>query len=270
MLNFQTGYNVAREYYKETGELPYFDKNMVYNGFPLGAWLQEQQEKLALGKLTSEENIALSSIACQRISTKWYQMFTEANTYRLKHGNFTISKAENPQLARWIYMQRRDKKAGDLPKEREALLNSINFEWSKEVQNHETTFEEWYDLLKEYIQTTKDTKIYDSVVYKDKKLGKWVARQANVYRAGKMAPERIRMFNAIGIYFKRKSVSWNEYYELYRQYIKDRKTAEISSYYKCDGGELLGLWVYNQKRAKNQNKLPKDRERKLRQLGVEF
>ena len=90
------------------------------------------------------------------------------------------------------------------------------------------------------------------------------------YRAGKMAPERIRMFNAIGIYFKRKSVSWNEYYELYRQYIKDRKTAEISSYYKCDGGELLGLWVYNQKRAKNQNKLPKDRERKLRRLGVAF
>jgi hypothetical protein len=111
---------------------------------------------------------------------KWEHRFQELLEYKKIHGDFKASRkiGVNKQLAVWIMAQRKMKWEGKLCVEREAILDSIGFNWEK----HDG--KEWdlcFQDLREYLQAYGDCNVPDSY-FRNPRLAYWVAKQRLLFQ----------------------------------------------------------------------------------------
>ena len=250
-------YMLAELYFKEYGNLEISKKFKTLNGtdedengYNLGGWLVSQRQMFKKSKLSKEREKLLEKIG-MRFETRdndevWTRMYKLAETYFKKYGNLEIKQNfktlngidydENGyNLGQWQSWQRKMYKKSKLSKERKDLLEKIgmHFEtrdndevWNQMYMLAELYFKEYGNLEIPYKFKTLNGTDEDENGYN---LGVWLVRQRQMYKKGKLSPERKELLDQIGMIWEiRKRKDKNQ--ELCNEYLIPYDEVENISY----------------------------------------
>ena len=250
-------YMLAELYFREYGNLEIPSKfktrngiDYDENGYNLGWWLVSQRQMYKKSKLYKEREELLEKIG-MRFETRdhdevWTQMYKLIETYFKKYGNLEIPSKfktlngidydENGyNLGWWLVSQRQMYKKSKLYKEREELLEKIGMRF--ETRDHDEVWTQMYKLIETYFKKYGNLEIpskfktlngidYDENGYN---LGIWLVNQRQIYKKGKLSPERKELLNQIGMIWeirKRK----DKKQELCNEYLIPYEEVENISY----------------------------------------
>ena len=132
--------------------------------------------------------------------------------------------------------------------------------------------EEWnkmYAILTEYKKEHGNTDVPKRESYKCQSLGRWVQKQRNDYKNGKLNEYRQDKLNELDFTFEPHDAEWNRRFEQYKCYIQQTGTTHISRRADFEG-EHLGAWIQTQKHRYKIGKLSKDRENSFLRLDEHF
>ena len=102
------------------------------------------------------------------------------------------TKHKDVNIGWWCHTQRTNFKKGTLsPKRIDALEKGIEgWYWSETITSIKLTWEEWYDVLKDYVE--KHNKIpTNRTKHKDVNIGWWCRTQRTKHKKGTLSPKRI-------------------------------------------------------------------------------
>lgn len=141
-----------------------------------------------------------------RQSLNWEEMCRVLDAFRKEHGdcNVCANWAKNPQLGRWVAMQRYRRKIGELPARYVERLDKLGFVWSPT----DVVWNEMYTRLMAY-RAKHGTCDVPSQLPEDPHLANWVANQRHRKKMGSLSPERAKRLDQVGfvwaVYGKDKS-----------------------------------------------------------------
>ena len=250
-------YMLAELYFKEYGnlEIPYKFKTLNgtdedENGYNLGVWLVRQRQRHKISKLSKEREKLLEKIG-MRFETRdndevWTRMYKLTETYFKKYGNLEIKQNfktlngidydENGyNLGQWQSCQRQMYKKSKLSKERKDLLEKIGMRF--ETRDNDEVWNQMYMLaelyFKEYgnLEISKKFKTLNGTDEDENgyNLGIWLVNQRQMYKKGKLSPERKELLDQIGMIWEiRKRKDKNQ--ELCNEYLIPYDEVENISY----------------------------------------
>lgn len=180
----------------------------------LGNWVCHQRRAYWDGKLDSERKAALDalgfdwafnsereneikdSVALGDRDDLWNAMLKKLKAYQKKHGHCMVPRRSttNPKLGRWVEVQRRKYREGNICPERRAALDLLGFDGG--IQQG-LSWNSWVKKLK----TFKRKHGHCCVPYNyrsDPTLGNWVKRQRDTYFRERLSDERMKVLNSLG------------------------------------------------------------------------
>ena len=175
-----------------------------------------------------------------------------------------LKECGDKKLISWVRTQRSLKSDGKLQPEREALLNSIGFNWNRDVTDNKLQ-EIWrgmYEKLKQYHKAHGDSDV-PCRSKENPKLATWVATQRARKKQGDLSDEQIQLLEKLGFTWKsRDRGTW------------DDRLAEVAAFKEKNGhceiplnypeNPKLGHFVNAMRTQRNSGKLDADRITKLR------
>eukprot|EP00978_Attheya_sp_CCMP212_P023080 scaffold69917_cov59-Attheya_sp.AAC.5 len=243
---------------------------------PLGTWVNEQRKAFRLieeGKvspLTDERLAKLNGLHFEfKLPTKcpkasWDTRFQELKEFLKVNGHANVpanGHANVPAnvpfqkcrpLGRWVSNQRSQfrlmnaRKQSCMTDERLAKLNGINFQFKRQTQTPNASWDTRFQELKEFMKVHGHT----NVVQKSGSLGLWVSYQRMQFRllqegkASYMTDERLAKLNGINFQFKLYTKTpWDTRF----QELKEFKNAHGHTNV-CTQSGPLGTWVRYQRK----------------------
>ena len=250
-------YMLAELYFKEYGNLEIKQNFKTLNGidydengYNLGQWQSCQRQMYKKSKLSKERKDLLEKIG-MRFETRdndevWTQMYMLAELYFKEYGNLEISKKfktlngtdedENGyNLGGWLVSQRQMYKKSKLSKERKDLLEKIGMRF--ETRDNDEVWNQMYMLVELYFKEYGNLEIpskFKTLNGTDEdengyNLGIWLVSQRQMYKKGKLSPERKELLDQIGMIWeirKRK----DKKQELCNEYLIPYEEVENISY----------------------------------------
>ena len=250
-------YMLAELYFKEYGNLEISKKFKTLNGtdedengYNLGGWLVSQRQMYKKSKLSKERKDLLEKIG-MRFETRdndevWTRMYKLTETYFKKYGNLEIPSRfktlngidydENGyNLGQWQSWQRKKYKKSKLSKERKDLLEKIGMRF--ETRDNDEVWNQMYILVELYFKEYGNLEIpskFKTLNGTDEdengyNLGIWLVSQHQMYKKGKLSPERKELLDQIGMIWeirKRK----DKKQELCNEYLIPYEEVENISY----------------------------------------
>lgn len=141
-----------------------------------------------------------------RQSLNWDDMYRALESFRKEHGdcNVCANWTRNPQLGRWVAMQRYRRKIGELATRYIDRLNKLGFVWSPT----DVVWNEMCARLLAY-RAKHGTCDVPSQLAEDPHLANWVSNQRHRKKTGSLSPERAKRLDQMGfvwaVYGKGKS-----------------------------------------------------------------
>ena len=250
-------YMLAELYFKEYGNLEISKKFKTLNGtdedengYNLGGWLVSQRQMYKKSKLSKERKDLLEKIG-MRFETRdndevWTRMYKLTETYFKKYGNLEIPSRfktlngidydENGyNLGQWQSWQRKMYKKSKLSKERKGLLEKIGMRF--ETRDNDEVWNQMYMLVELYFKEYGNLEIpskFKTLNGTDEdengyNLGIWLVSQRQMYKKGKLSPERKELLDQIGMIWEiRKRKDKNQ--ELCNEYLIPYDEVENISY----------------------------------------
>ena len=284
---WENGFEHAKAYYEEFGDLLVPARYKSPDGFLLGSWISNLRQRRLNGEqseLLDEERIArLDSIgmAWDASSVRWEKNYCAALEYYNAHGDllvpFDYKTPDGLALGTWVRSLRQARK-GEFkrkPPTQEQIerLDKIGMYWGNCNENQ---WMQGYEAAKQYFQTHGNLDV--PTMYKTNDgvlLGKWVARQRYVYQNPEkstkpLTQDRIDLLEGIGMIWQ-KADSWQHRYELAQKYLEEHGNLNIPATYKTEDGIWLGRWIYEQRRALQpgaKKPLSIEKREKLQLLGI--
>lgn len=210
-------YELAKQYYRENGNLLIPDKYITSDGTKLGRWIGTQRHNYREGILSEDKIESLEKIGMvwKVYNYSWIEMYDYALQYYNKNGDLLIQndyKTKNKvSLGSWIGKQRknyRDKKLSDVEID---LLNQIGMVWS--LDDYE--WNKIYKLASEYYKENghlvvpKDYKTNEGIY-----LGKWIVKQRKLFGEDVLSDKEISLLNSIGMEWASIDYKWFVKYNL--------------------------------------------------------
>lgn len=94
------------------------------------------------------------------------------------------------------------------------------------------------------------------------KLGRWVVRQRELQKKGKLEPVRKTVLDELSFVWNTNEAAWESRYVLLCEYAKDKGNCCVPISHP-----VLGMWVAKMRANRRRQKLPEHREKKLNDLG---
>ena len=254
---WKLNYSLAKIYFEKYGSLEIKQNFKTLNGidydengYNLGWWLVRQRQMYKKSKLSKEREKLLEKIG-MRFETRdnnevWTRMYKLTETYFKKYGNLEISKKfktlngtdedENGyNLGGWLLSQRQMYKKSKLSKEREELLEKIGMRF--ETRDNDEVWNQMYMLaelyFKEYgnLEISKKFKTLNGTDEDENgyNLGIWLVNQRQMYKKGKLSPERKELLNQIGMIWETRKRK-DKKQELCNEYLIPYEEVENISY----------------------------------------
>ena len=248
---------------------------------PLGA-LKNKVASIAYAEVV--ENARANSRQLSKREERWWERFHELIDYKRDNGNCIVPQkwSENPQLATWVYNQRKqyrlymEGKISQVTEERIALLESIGFEWVlRTVTEWEVRFEELKDYQSKHGHCNVPQKWNENP-----QLGRWVNNQRAQYRLyneGKkslITEERIALLESIGFVWDVQEALWQQRFNEMKEYQAEYGNCNVRR--KWSEHPQLGIWVMNQRaqyrlyREGKESQLTEMRIALLESIGFEW
>lgn len=202
--SWQNGFEHAKAYYMENGDLNVPGQYVCKDGYKLGVWIANQRTKYRSGKLTEERSNALEKLGMKwdTLKDRWQTGFDHAAEYFHEKGDLKVSQdyvcSDGYLLSSWIASQRKAYRSGKLSDERIKLLNAIGMIWNQNLSKWDNGYRYAIDYCKHggcmpIPQTYVTSEGYP--------LGEWVRSQKRRYRSGRLESEKIRKLEEIGVRF---------------------------------------------------------------------
>lgn len=171
----------------------------------LKRWVDNQRSLYRKKKLPQDRYEKLQSVdfLFTPLEEEWDKHFVQYQRYiRENGGNANIplkTVYEGERLGIWVGDQRKMYKKGKLSQKRYQKLLNIGFS----VDPLEDEWNRRYEQFKRYIKANDgDTRISGNAIFEGECLGTWVIRQRNLYKKGKLLPERYEKLKQVGVQFK--------------------------------------------------------------------
>lgn len=135
--------------------------------------------------------------------------------------------------------------------------------------NMDKSWNEWYDLLCEYLEEFGNLDIAKRDKYKDKNLGLWVYYVRSRRKKGKLYDYQIKKLDELNFCWDSLERHWNTRYEQYKRYIESTGNKYISR--KTDfEGVHLGSWFHNQIKSYEDGKMSEKRIKKMNAINPDI
>ena len=225
----------------------------------LGAWVHNQRHLKNANGLSIERVKRLDEVGFEwnPIESLWEERFNELRAHNAEHGDVNVPSTST-SLASWVQSQRKNRKKGILPAEKIQRLDEIGFDWNPfELQ--------WEDGFKKLLAYKAQHGTVDISKHPVTDLGTWVSVQRRARNKGEISEERIQRLNEIGFVWDAIEARWEENFNEMRAYIATHGNGNIPT-----ASTGLGAWAHIQRRAKRNGKMPKERIRRLTEIGFEW
>ena len=260
-------YNLLKKYKKREGDCLVHQEH-VEEGRNLGAWVSMQRIALRNGSMTSGCKEMLDKIGfCWDVrESVWQENYALLKKYKEREGDCLVPDRhveKGKRLGNWVNRQRIALRNGSMTSGCKEMLDKIGFCWDV----RESVWQEHYATLKECQERNGHCMVSKNELDDDNKLYKWMLRQRDDLKKGKLTAERKKLLNEIGFCWDVLDYEWELSFNLLEQYAKREGHCRIPQRHKEDG-ENLGRWLTDQKQAHKKGKLDPERYRKLNELGV--
>ena len=195
-------YQEAKAYFAAHGDLEVPQGFVTDDGFKLAAWVSEQRQKRAKGKLTPEQIKLLEEIGCRwdAVDARWERGYQALLAYRERFGTanvpFNYVSDDGYKLGQWLTVQRKNARKGTLDKQKQARLERLGLEWNVFQKKWQTGYEHAAAFQKENGHLNVKHQYVSEDGYK---LGVWISTQRERYRDGKLGEDERRALEAIGM-----------------------------------------------------------------------
>ncbi|EDY80959.1 Helicase associated domain protein [Verrucomicrobiia bacterium DG1235] len=219
---------VGESWFKRYGQLIAYKKEHGNCNVParydkvsgFSTWVVYQRVYRNKGTLEAEKIRLLDEIGFNwdPRGEKWNERYSELVDYKARFGNCRVSQTwkENPQLAKWVGGQRKDRRNASMPQDRIDLLENIGFEWTIPTGTWENRFAE----LVAYKERFGDTRV-PAKWEENQFLGQWVARQRYHKRKGILSQEKTDALEQIGLEWDLRNTASEEANELHLKKLTD-------------------------------------------------
>lgn len=163
----------------------------------LARWVCRQRNTYKKGFLTQERISRLEQLGLtwNVINETWESLYKELVAFKNDVGHCNVPQffPTSPKLGVWVARQRDHYRQGKLLAERIDKLQKIGFCWDPYNAVKEEMFEALCDFQKENGHCNVPARYQ-----KDMKLGRWIERQRQSYRSGKLSREQKERFEKLG------------------------------------------------------------------------
>lgn len=173
-----------------------------YNGYKIGSWLSDQKSVYKVGKLSQYkiEKLQKLGISWNEFESKWNNAFDLLCQYLEEYNTNHISKDviyKGFKLGRWIQTQKKEYNSGVLKQERIEKIKSTGYLLDSYRDN------EWYRMYavaKEYYNEYGTAYLPKRHTYHNEKLGQWIMKQIQQYKAKKLNEERYELLSLLNLW----------------------------------------------------------------------
>lgn len=276
---WERNYQAAVAYYHANRNLDVPASYVSKDGIRLGAWLAKlralRDGRIAKGTPPTAEQIArLDAIGMNwgsRSDTKWEKAYKEAWQYYQKNHHLKIPGSyisnSGAKLGAWIARQRRQYALGKLPEDKIKRLEKIGMIWSMP--------DPWmsrYELVKQYYQDHGTLNIPQNTVVGDFWIGKWLAKQTELYDTGTALTEEQRhLLSQLPLVHESQADSqWRSQFEDAKQYKTVHGNLNVPQSYVSDKGTNLAAWLVRQRMKYKKGQLTQEQIQLMESVGFEW
>lgn len=272
----------AKKYYEQFGDLNIPHSYKTSDGKSLGSWLSKQRRDRKDGRLSEDKTNQLDTINMrwEAFSDElWDSALQHLQSYVIEHGNADFTNTyvcdDGFKLGAWATRQRKSLRRKDcpIPEEKKALLEKYGisscFKASK-ASSREEAWEVGFGELKKYLSKYGVKTIPDDYTTEEgSKLKNWVTRQYKLIKKGELTEYKAQKLNNLGVDLNTLlsgDRGWSESFEKLRVFMSENKRLPKAT----DDEKPLYTWLKGQKRLYSKGTLIKEREQKLRSIGIEL
>ena len=273
MRNWMRFYELAKDYYRENGDLNINANYKTDTGEALGNWISAQRYSYSNDKLSRDQIDLLNEIGMSwhRDKSRWETAYSYAVEYHSAFGNINATAdyttPDEFALGAWVANQRRKYKCGKLTDKQITRLEKLGIEWEPSEAMWITAYEHAMDYYREHGNLLVNNQFVSDDGFK---LGSWISNQKTKYRKGKLEKEQIRLLEKIGMIWNSNSEKWMVGFEHAKAYFKEYGNLSVPKRYVCSDGYPLGSWIASQKQAYKNGKLDRDKAEMLGSIGMEW
>ena len=267
---WEMGFQAMAAYKAENGHVMVPGSHVGPNGFKLGSWVKCQRAAAKLGRLSGERKQKLVKLGFvwDVLVYLWEVNFQRLQQYKAEHGHVLVPRAYKSaagfRVGLWVSKQRKAKKTGKLPMDREHRLEEVGFLWDMGPQPWEESFQRLlaYKAKHRNVLVPQGYKTADGF-----RLGLWVSNQRTAKKTGKLPLDRQHRLEEVGFLWDMGPQPWEESFQRLLAYKAEHGNVLVPQGYKTADGFRLGWWVSSQRKAKKTGKLPLDRQHRLEEVG---
>ena len=220
------------------------------------------QRRLFREKKLSEKQIDLLDqieFVWDPFEKQWNDAYQELKEFFLKEGHSSPPKDYQLSNPTWIRRQKKAFKNKKLSKEKIALLDKLNFEWSLPSEHQ---WEKGYQKLKEFFLKEGHSSPPQQFHF----IGKWVSSQRVAFSKNKLTKSQIALLDEIKFVWNSRELKWFEgYNQLKDFYLKEGHSSPSKTKYP-----KIYNWISGQKRTRRKKTLSKDKIELLNQIEFQW
>jgi uncharacterized protein YbgA (DUF1722 family) len=197
------------------------------------------------------------------VDPQWNKQYQKLVEFQGKNGHCLVPRRyqEDASLADWVSTQRGRHANDTIPLDREVLLNEIGF--VLRVPNSAPSWQQQYEKLVEF-QRKNGHCIVPQKYEDDKFLGKWVAKQRQLYSKNTIRLDRKKLLDKIGFAWN-VNQTWHQQYQKLVAFKQKNGHCLVPKRYQKDAS--FGEWVITQRQFHKNNKLLRYRKNLLDEIG---
>ena len=271
LRNWMRFYSLARDYFRENGDLNVNANYVTAEGDALGKWISTQRYGYSKGKLSKDQIALLDSVGMSwhRDISRWDAAYGYAEEYYSAFGHVNIAAdyvtSDDFALGAWLASQRRKYKGGKLSGRQIARLEALGILWDPGEASWVSAYQHACDYHREYGDLNVNVEFVSDDGFK---LGSWVSNQKTKYKNGKLKENQIRQLESLGIAWNSNEEKWRVGFDHAKEYFEEFGDLSVAKRYVSPDGYQLGSWISTQKQAYKNGKLDADKIQLLENLGV--
>jgi len=232
------------------------------DGYRLGQWVQVQRTQEE--SLSPERKARIDAIGFlwDPLRAQWEEAFHYLQAFANEHKHCRVPRshvtADGYRLGGWVNKLRQKQK--DIPAERKARLDALNFVWDP----HPAQWEEGLQHLHSFVNEYRHCRVSSSHVSADGyRLGQWVVVQRT--HEDSISAERKTQLDALGFVWDILANQWEEGFDHLQAFVNEHGHCRVRSNHKAADGYRLGQWSKVQRRRGDS--ISAERKTRLDRLG---
>ena len=209
------------------------------------------------------------------LTATWDMYYASAKQYYKENGNLEVPARyiteEGYALGSWLNNQKAIRKGtivGKLTEDQIQKLDDIGMIWD----SLDYFWEHNFKLAKEYYLTYGNLDIPTNYKSTDgKHLGNWILRQRHLYKSNALTDEQIKKLDSIGMdWMDRADRIWENGFIEAKNYSEEYGNLTVPKNYRTKTDFPLGIWIQRQRSLYKNNKISKDRIKRLTDVGMNW